>query len=155
MHPAPAVSFSVLRSRRYLLVCAIFLAVSIAQCASFLLSESGGVWRGLLLLGTSVVAGVAGCVEWFRAPQGVLRWDGRQWYWGTADRDVPCRVWVTLDFQSVVVVRMQLEQGVFQYLWLDEANAPPRWQALRRALLSRAQLRQSQSDQVSSTGAAG
>jgi len=150
MHRAPAVSFPVLRSRWHLRALGAFLALSAAASAAFVGSDASARWALVLL--AMVVAAMLAAVQWMRAPQGVLRWDGGQWFWETASHTEPCTVRLTLDFQKAIVVQLRCGPGASQIRWLEAGASPQRWQALRRALVSQTLHPLEPSDEAPSNG---
>lgn len=136
MHRAPSVSFPVVRSQGHLRALALFLVLSVGACVAGVLTYTREDSRWALVLISIGTGAVFAGLQWMRAPQGVLRWDGGQWLWESASRTEPCAVQQKLDFQKVIVVRIRCGSDESWYLWIDERAAPHRWQALRRALVS-------------------
>lgn len=98
-------------------------------------------WRQALALLVLILTGLAGGWAWWRAPPGELRWGEGGWSWiGPAGvRDG--RLAHGLDLQTVLLLRWQ-DEGArgrsARWFWLERARCPDRWQALRRAVYSRA-----------------
>lgn len=84
---------------------------------------------------------------WCTLSPGIVIWDGAQW-WLTS-RFVPQGVplqsppVVHLDVQAAILLSLKEPTAGRQWLWLVQKGDPLQWAALRRALYSRAQRRQS------------
>ena len=137
MHGAPSVSYPVGRS---LLVGALLLAVwsfGLFACIVF-------AWQGASSPRLAAAAGA--CVAsgawvgrwWWRQPAGLLAWDSAAWSWSEGDPDVRTgSLEVVLDLQSLLLLRWRAP-GRARWLWAERARLPARWDALRRAVYSRA-----------------
>lgn len=77
--------------------------------------------------------------SWWRAPEGVLAWDGARWTWAPAGTSVAHegKVAVVLDLQGLLLVRWSAP-AAGHWLWLQPEGPRSRWDALRRAVYSRA-----------------
>jgi hypothetical protein len=75
---------------------------------------------------------------WRRSPAGVLRWDGQGWTWEEGGLVAAGHPEIALDLQNRMLLRWQPEGGRVRWLWLEGAHAPAHWEALRRAVYSRA-----------------
>lgn len=155
MHRAPSVSFPVVRSHRHLRVLAMFLALSAGACVAVVSTDTSEDSRWALVLISMGTGAVFAGLQWMRAPQGVLRWDGGQWLWESASRTESCAVQQKFDFQKVIVVRIRRGSGESWYHWIDEKAAPHRWPALRRALVSQTLHPLVVPDEVPSNGSEG
>ena len=137
MHRAPAVNFTVKRSRwqARLIVCLGLAAV--VTSAVFLWDQAAAVDARIGILAFStVLAGGTAFLGWRRSPQGSLHWDGEHWYWsGFADK-IACRLEVLMDLQSVFVVTATAESRAPVFLWLEAMPGDTNWKPLRRALVS-------------------
>ncbi|TFZ04050.1 hypothetical protein [Ramlibacter humi] len=112
------------------------VAAGAAACAAWALLGAGPGARWLGAAACAVSAALA-LGWWWRAPAGLLDWDGNAWRWspqsgiqadgGTVD--------VTLDCQRALLLRWRGE-GRAHWFWLDRSRAPARWDALRRAVYS-------------------
>lgn len=136
MHRAPAVNFTVKRSRwqARLIVCLGLMAV--VALAVFGWEQAGVDARFGILAFSTVLAGSTACVGWRRSPQGSLRWDGQHWYWSGFAKDTACRLELVMDFQSVVLVSIRAEAQALAFLWLEAAPDATNWKPLRRAIVS-------------------
>ena len=94
-------------------------------------------------MGAVVVAtGAFACLQWLRAPTGVLRWDGQGWWWqpsggGSERAGVPA---LRLDLQRRLLLRWRTDQdGAVLWLWLDAGSVDGKaaWHVLRCALHAR------------------
>ena len=136
MHRAPAVNFSVKRSRwqAWLIVClSLLVFVTLAVFAweqSVLDIRTGGLALAVLIASSTAFLG------WKRSPQGSLRWDGQQWYWSGFPDAAACRLTLLLDFQRVVAVSIIAEAQAPVFLWLEANPGHSSWKPLRRAIVS-------------------
>jgi hypothetical protein len=92
-----------------------------------------------VLVGCAVVA--AGCWRFWKRQQRprVLRWDGERWWLTAAGQDVAMdRVQVRLDWQRWMLLwcRPAGSRRGGEWLWIQAATDPQRWQLLRCALYS-------------------
>ncbi|AEG93952.1 hypothetical protein Rta_28490 [Ramlibacter tataouinensis TTB310] len=101
-------------------------------------------WRPAL--GLALVAGLGGwaLTAWRAGPRGELSWDGGGWTWQEEGAAVPvqARLEVGLDLQWALLLRMSaLGEGPHRlpsWLWLERGMRAAHWDALRRAVYSRA-----------------
>lgn len=98
-----------------------------------------GSW-GVAQLGASAAAVGAFLVSWHdwrRAPEGQIRWDGQTWAWsgssGVTQAAVPV---VTVDFQFLMLLRLDRRPEGRCWCWVGRAQDPGSWLALRRALFA-------------------
>ena len=137
MHSAPPVAYPLGRSS---LQAGLLLGVWLAGVAAFLLCALFAPalgWR-LWLMRLAVLA--TGCVAawgWKNSPLGVLHWDAQCWHWeslayqsGTPVR----RLSVVLDFQRVLLLRLENQDHARLWLWAERPALPERWLDLRRAV---------------------
>ena len=138
-HHAPSVVYPFGRSRfhGYLLFglwssgsASIFLWIFGAQALD---------WRIFLGGATTLLAGLAAYVGWKNSPVGQLAWDGQSWRWeglgyqaGVAEQ----RLSVVVDFQNLLLLRLENEAHACLWLWAERHVVPERWLDLRRAVYS-------------------
>jgi hypothetical protein len=142
MHAAPSVIYPVGRSRfAGALLAAAWLAGAAALAAWTAQSPTPG-WRQLLaalLLGASGAGAAAG---WWRSATGTIGWDGTGWSWreaGPGDAAQAGRPALALDLQARMLLRWTpTGGGRRRWLWAQRDAAPSHWDALRRAVYSRA-----------------
>ncbi|MEJ8837073.1 hypothetical protein [Ramlibacter sp. AN1133] len=138
MHAAPSVTYPVGRSpfaaRLYALAGIAGLGVAVAWSVQ---SDAFG-WRQALALGAVAACGSLALGAWRRSPTGVLRWDGLGWTWEEGATVACGHPGIAFDLQNRILLRWQPETGRVRWLWLESARAPAHWEALRRAVYSRA-----------------
>ena len=138
MHGAPSVSHPVGRSSW---AAGIFAAVWIAAALVTLAWMSTGAsgWRAWLAGGVVVALGVVVSWSWWFSPQGSLAWDGARWTWAPAGASGVHEgaIAVVLDLQQLLLVRWSAP-AVTRWFWLQPQGPRSRWEALRRAVYSRA-----------------
>jgi hypothetical protein len=137
MHSAPSVSYPVGRSAFAGGVSAALALLGLLVAAGWTM-QSGFGWRqGAAFVAVLACAGLA-WHGWLRSPQGVLRWDGFAWSWEGGAEVVPGRPELALDLQSRLLLHWRPDSGGAQWLWIARDAAPSHWDALRRAVYSRA-----------------
>ncbi|MFI5444744.1 hypothetical protein [Polaromonas sp. UC242_47] len=140
MHNAPSVVYPLGRSR---FQAGVLLGLWLSGVVVLILwwrSAPGWDWRLGLGLAAVVAAGAAAAWGWKNSPVGQLRWDGQVWSWesqgyqaGTAARELT----VALDFQRILLLRLENHDHATLWLWADRRAMPERWLDLRRAVYSR------------------
>lgn len=143
MHHPPVVRFLVPASSwpRRLYVVAGLLAL--VQVLWFVSLNSKPIWQ-MALMGVNLLA--ATFFSWWclpRSTNGVLHWDGAQWQWSGC-LGAPCALKRHLDFQSLMLVSLNVGSGRRIWLWLQRAQDPRQWLALRRAVAHATPLESSQ-----------
>ena len=142
MHSAPSVSYPVGPTRGLGLV---FLALCAASLGGILLwcyqSDSVDARQGFGLLAWGASCALA-WRSWRQFASGRIHWNGESWTWELPASDVAGRVSVSLDLQSVMLLRWQaLEESAVAavpvWLWVASAASTPDWLAMRRAVYSR------------------
>ncbi|WBY00879.1 hypothetical protein PE066_15625 [Ramlibacter tataouinensis] len=103
-------------------------------------------WQGAAP--TRVAAGVAATVVagawvarwWWRLPDRQLHWDGGAWHRSEplAGEGAAGRIEPALDLQSALLLRWRGQDGGGDWIWAERSRLPARWDALRRAVYSRA-----------------
>ncbi|GAC1601901.1 MAG: hypothetical protein NVS3B2_05130 [Ramlibacter sp.] len=92
-------------------------------------------WRQAAGACALAIAGAWSLRSWLRSATGELAWNGVDWT--TAGSAIAGGLDVTLDLQSVLLVRWRASDCA-RWLWLERWRAPLRWADLRRAVYSRA-----------------
>lgn len=137
MHGAPSVSYPVGRSA---LVGSLLLVVwSLGLLACIALAWEGASAPRLAAAASACAAsGAWAGWWWWRQPAGLLAWDTAAWSWSEGDPQVRTgALQVVLDLQSLLLLRWSTP-GRSRWLWAERARLPARWDALRRAVYSRA-----------------
>lgn len=138
MHSAPTVSYPVGRSRLQGWLVGLAGLGGVLLCILWIYAADSTGWRQwaliITLLGTSALAGQA----WRQSPQGRLCWDGLAWDWQTANTSISGTLAVHLDLQVLLLVSLRTEPGARIWLWPERGVDAARWNALRRAVFSRA-----------------
>ena len=138
MHGAPSVSHPVGRSSWAACILAALWTVAAFVSLAWVAAGASG-WRTWLAGGLVLSLGVVAAWSWWRSPQGVLAWDGACWAWtpaGSSSADEGSLA-VVLDLQGLLLVRWSAP-GVGHWFWLQPQGPRGRWDALRRAVYSRA-----------------
>ena len=138
MHAAPSVSYPVGRSAFALrLILLLALLGGLAALAWTAQAQAFGWRQALAFAAVAACSGLA-LVSWWRAPQGVLRWDGAEWQWQEGPDARPGAVDLALDLQSRLLLHWRGEAGRALWLWAEKTSDVSHWDALRRAVYSRA-----------------
>lgn len=136
MHRAPAVNFSVKRSRWQARCIAGLSLLALVTFAVFAREQAAlDVRTGLVALAGAIGSGAA-LQAWRQSLQGQLRWDGQYWRWSGFAENPVCRLVLLMDFQRVVVVGITAEAHAPMLLWLEGEPGDANWKPLRRAIVS-------------------
>ena len=142
MHAAPSVTYPVGRSRfAGGLLAALWLLALAVTLAWTLLSAAPG-WRQGLGFGAVAACGLAAAALWLRSPTGVLAWEGGAWQWRQGAAAEAGRPEPALDFQARMLLRWLPAPGGprwrTRWMWVERRAGAADWDALRRAVYSRA-----------------
>lgn len=141
MHSAPAVTYPVGRCHMQTYLTLALWGLGAVVCALWIRDAGRIGWpQGLALL-LGLLTGALALRSLLMAPEGTLRWDGQQWTWQTGRSSLSGTVRPILDLQSWILLEFRPHAGAPLWLWLVRATEPTRWDALRRALWSRASRR--------------
>lgn len=139
MHAAPSVRYPVARSPAAGWLLAAAWTAGALAAGWWTWQASAPDWRqgGALIL--SLATGVVGLLAWRHAPAGALAWDGATWTLQQHSGEAATgRIEPGLDLQWLLLLRWRPEAGRPVWLWLERAQARDTWDALRRAVYSRA-----------------
>lgn len=136
MHAPPSVTYPVGRSAFAARAAAVLVVAGLAAAVAFSFQSNAG-WRPVALYAAVAASAALGWRAWLRSPVGLLRWDGSGWTWEEAGASVAGRPEIALDLQSRLLLRWRGEAGL-RWLWLERASDLSHWDALRRAVYSRA-----------------
>lgn len=139
MHSAPSVSYPVGRSAFALRLAAALALLGLGAVAAWTWQAATPGWRQAVGLAAVILAGAAAWRAWLASPRGVLRWTGGEWAWDEGGQVVTGAVALALDLQSHLLLRWD-GAGAARWFWLERSAAPADWDALRRAVYSRASL---------------
>lgn len=142
MHNAPPVVFPLGRSNFQGLMLLVLWLSGLTAVALWWRIASTPDWR--LWSAAVVLATAAGAMTlgWKNSPVGQLRWDGQVWRWesqGYQSGALVSALAVTLDFQGVMLLRLESHDDAILWLWASRSSMPERWLDLRRAVYSRSQ----------------
>lgn len=137
MHAPPSVSYPVGRSAFAGRAAAALALAGLAAISFWILQSALG---GRQLAALAVLAACSGLAwrGWLRSPRGVLHWDGAEWAWEAGGSRAPGRPEIALDLQSRLLLRWRPDTGGAVWLWAERASDASHWEALRRAVYSRA-----------------
>ena len=135
MHSAASVVYPVARSRRAgWLVAAIWCFGLIPVMGWILLVPAPVLLKsGVALWAISV--GLICLLGWWRAKPDFLAWDGKTWR--TDDFAEACAT-VVLDFQSLILLRVDPYDARARWFFVDRVTSPVLWHGLRCALVASA-----------------
>ena len=103
-----------------------------------LVSQHTG-WRQIIGFITVIGAGLAAWYSYKTTAVGQLTWDGQVWYWqgsGHALGAAEYELSVALDFQNVMLLRLENRAHAKLWLWAERRTFPSRWLDFRRAVYS-------------------
>jgi len=138
MHAAPSVSYPVGRSAFALGLAAALGGLGGLVAVAWMLQSAQAGWRQGLAFAAVAGCAAAALAAWWRAPAGTLRWDGAAWGWEEGGELQAGHPEIALDLQNRLLLRWKPDEGRVRWLWLERARAPVHWEALRRAVYSRA-----------------
>lgn len=143
MHNAPPVAYPLGRSSLQAgLLLAVWLAgaAALVLCVIYAPALGGRIW---LLALAVFAAGCGAAWGWRNSPIGVLHWDAQCWHWeslayrsGTPVQGLS----VALDFQRVLLLRLENQDHARFWLWAERGAMPERWLDLRRAVYAHQRL---------------
>lgn len=96
-------------------------------------------WRQSAGLAAVAGVGLAALYGWKTSPVGQLVWDGQVWRWesqGDLARVAQYELSVALDFQILMLLRIENAAHAKLWLWAEHRAFPARWLDLRRAVYS-------------------
>ena len=137
MHSAPSVSYPVGRSAFVAWLYAALVSVALLALLAWVVQSSIG-WRQWVALAAVLASGAFAARDWRGSPTGVLRWDGVDWSWDEGGDTAAGHPEISMDLQSRLLLRWCPESGRVRWLWLERASDVSHWDALRRAVYSRA-----------------
>jgi toxin CptA len=138
MHNAPSVSYPVGRCRLAGVLLVLAWSAGAAALAAWASHVPAPLWQQALAAVAVAAAGLSAALGWARSAEGTLAWHGDTWDWQSGAEAAAGRVERILDLQHWVLVRWRAETGPARWLWLEAKRDPARWDALRRAVYSRA-----------------
>jgi hypothetical protein len=137
MHSAPPVAYPLGRSSFQACGLLGFWLAGAAVWVLCAIFAPGLSWRLWLLAGAVLVAGCAAAWGWRHSPLGLLRWDAQCWHWESLAYKAGTPVLalsVALDFQRVLLLRLENQDHARLWLWAERSAMPERWLDLRRAV---------------------
>jgi hypothetical protein len=137
MHSAPSVNYPVGRSAFVAWLYAALVLVALLALLAWVVQSSLG-WRQWIAFAAVLASGGFAARDWRGSPTGVLRWDGVAWSWEEKGVAAPGQPEVAVDLQSRLLVRWRPEGGRVRWLWMERASDASHWDAVRRAVYSRA-----------------
>lgn len=137
MRRAPAVSYSVIRSRWQGRFIVLISVLALGLFGAFVFAQAEIDVRTVAIAGSSLAVGALALHAWQKSPQGILHWDGQHWFWSGFEVHRPCRLALLLDFQRVVVVSVAGDDNRATWLWLEASRGNSAWLPLRRAIVAR------------------
>ncbi|HYE41575.1 MAG TPA: hypothetical protein VEB23_16685 [Ramlibacter sp.] len=138
MHAAPSVTYPVGRSAFAARLQAALGLLGLAAASAWAWQSPSFGWRQALAFGGVLAGAALAFTSWRRSPAGHLRWDGEAWQWEEGASSTPGRPETALDLQSAMLLRWRPQAGRALWLWVERASDASHWDALRRAVYSRA-----------------
>lgn len=131
MRSAPSVVFPVLRSRRVGVLMAALWCLGALPVTGWLVQVSAPLSARIVVIAWTLLAGVLCARHWRQTPADRLAWDGQSWSSSTV---FDARLMVSVDLQSLLVLRLISPDGRAQWLMADRAAMPAAWHTLRCAV---------------------
>lgn len=136
MHNAPSVNYPVGRCRFAGALAGVLWSLGGAAVGAWAWrSATGGATLGLVVM-VWLACGLLAARAWWRSPAGVLTWDGAGWRWA-GERLGAGQPRAAVDLQRWLLLRLDGGSAP-DWLWLERGRDPQHWDALRRAVYSRA-----------------
>lgn len=132
-------SYPLWRSHLQAWVLSGFWAVAVLLIAAWVLASQFTGWRQLTGIAAVICAGLAAYQGWKNSPVGQLTWDGQAWHWegpGYQAGIAEYKLLAALDFQNVMLLRIENQAHAKLWLWAERRAFPARWLDLRRAVYS-------------------
>lgn len=134
MYNAPAVSYPVGRSRILRVITWTLLLLTLGVLAVWCRQAPRLAWPQGLGVGLWLLGVVLAARDDAAPPQGHLSWDGQDWQWASAGQSWTVAVRPQMDGQRFMVLALGGAQPAPDWLWLESAQDPVHWDALRRAV---------------------
>ena len=96
-------------------------------------------WRHFGGFAAVIATGLFALQGWKNSPVGQLVWDGQVWRWegrGYQASVAEYELFVTIDFQSLMLLRIENQAHAKLWLWAERRAFPARWLDFRRAVYS-------------------
>ncbi|MDB5913929.1 MAG: hypothetical protein JWP22_2604 [Ramlibacter sp.] len=138
MHAAPSVSYPVGRSAFAGWALAGLGLLGLAAAVAWSLQADRFGWPQAVAFAAVLACGALAAAGWWRSACGVLRWDGVAWEWEEGRQVASGRPEIALDLQSRLLLRWLAQDRRSRWLWLEGRSDASHWDALRRAVYSRA-----------------
>ena len=107
-----------------LVVCGLFFSGALQSAADV-------AWAQLLLAFSLVLTA---SLAYRGSARVSLRWDGERWFYAR-EEGIACTVGIALDLQYWMLLRVEPESGLCEWLWLGRKAQVKQWSALCRALI--------------------
>lgn len=135
MHAAPPARFPAAGGRRAAALLAVVWLLGGAATLAWTAATPEGARPALGWLAW-LGAGWLAWRGWRAMPRGHLDWNGGEWCWNGEPVVAPTPPTVVLDFQACLLLHWADAPAGLRWLWLERADAPGEWAALRRAVYS-------------------
>ncbi|MCZ2498317.1 hypothetical protein GN316_16275 [Xylophilus sp. Kf1] len=131
MRSAPSVDYPVPRSCRAGAALLALWCLGTLPVIGWLALASPSALTAAAILAWVLLAGSVCAWHWWRAPDARLVWDGQSW---NTDQVVDARLVLSIDLQSLMILRLSPAAGGAQWLFVDRAARPVAWHTLRCAV---------------------
>jgi toxin CptA len=138
MHAAPSVSYPVGRAAWAARLYAAASLLGFAAVIAWSVQSSAFGLRQAIGFAAVLACGCLAARDWLRSASGELRWDGVEWWWEEGADLVSGQPAIALDLQSRMLLRWSADGGGTRWFWLERKAKATDWEALRRAVYSRA-----------------
>ena len=131
MRSAPSVVYPVLRSRRVGLLMAALWCLGALPVSAWLSQVAAPAGVGFAVVAWTLLTGGWCAWRWWHTPSDRLVWDGQSW---NTDTVFDARLALTIDLQSLMVLRLSPVTGRTHWLLADRSARPADWHMLRCAV---------------------
>ena len=135
MHSAASVVYPVARSRRVGWLVAAIWGFGLVPVFAWVLQVPAPALLKTGVVIWSISIGLVCLLAWLRAKPDFLAWDGKTW---RTDAFAEARATVVLDFQSLILLRVDPYDARTRWFFVDRKTAPAAWHGLRCALVASA-----------------
>ena len=138
MHAAPSVNYPVGRSAFAGWGYALLGLAGLAAASMWTVQSGVFGWRQALAFLAVMACGSLAVRSWLASPVGILGWNGVGWQLQQGLEVTTGRPEIILDLQARMLLRWTPEPGSAAWFWVEAESDASHWDALRRAVYSRA-----------------
>jgi toxin CptA len=138
MHAAPSVNYPVGRSAFAGWAAALAALAGLLAAGAWAWQSPVVGWRHAVAFLAVLACALVALRGWRLSAHGTLRWDGAGWQWEEGTRVTCGQPEIALDLQVRALLRWTGDEGGVRWFWVERKSDASHWDALRRAVYSRA-----------------